>query len=117
MVKQGTEEKLREIFSELGEERYAARIARAIVEERKKKKFTTTAELATFYRANYPWWKQKRQNSSGYTGVSSVKIFVNKELENIGALMATGLALLKPEGRFVCISFHSLEDRIVKQTF
>lgn len=115
VVNKASEEKLREIFWEFGQERHAKYIVRAIVEERKKKKLLTTGQLAELVDRVVPK-DHTRKIHSATRVFQALRIYVNKELENI-ELLATGFGVLNPGGRMVCISFHSLEDRLVKQFF
>ena len=116
VVNQSSELKLRELFWQLGEERYAKQIARAIVEYRQKRPLKTTDELAQIIEKAVPY--NPRLKIHPATRVfQALRIYVNNELDNIHSFLPVALDLLNPEGRLVCISFHSLEDRIVKQFF
>ncbi|MBT4856002.1 16S rRNA (cytosine(1402)-N(4))-methyltransferase RsmH [bacterium] len=106
---------LQYIFSEYGEERYSRTIALAIVEERKTKKFRTTKDLADFVAKVVPYTKRKIHPSTRV--FQALRIYVNKELDNIKAFLVAALEVLPKNGRLVCISFHSLEDRLVKEFF
>lgn len=110
------QQKLQKLFFELGEERYAKKIAHAIVIQRKKQPIATTGKLARLIEAIVPKRPPTKRSLHPATRVfQALRIFVNKELINIKKLLESAQALLKPEGRLVCISFHSLEDRLVKQ--
>ena len=119
VLKDSSEEKLREIFWQLGEEKYARQITRAIIEERKKRRIRTTAQLAELVQNAVPRPPRgKRQKIHPATRVfQALRIFVNKELDNITAFLSVAIRTINPGGRLVCISFHSLEDRIVKSIF
>ena len=109
------EEEIAAIIFEYGEERNSRRIARWIVESREQgKPITTTKELADLVaRAAGP---RKRWHIHPATRTfQALRIAVNRELEDLGQFVATAIDLLQPDGRFVVISFHSLEDRIMKQ--
>lgn len=111
-----SEEKLRQIFWQLGDERYARPIARIIVEERAKRRIKTTKQLADLVAKVVP--RDSRAKIHPATKVfQALRIYVNKELANIESLLAVSLQVVRPGGRVVCISFHSLEDRIVKRFF
>jgi 16S rRNA (cytosine1402-N4)-methyltransferase len=116
VLKNFSEKDLAKIFFEYGEERYGNRIARAIVEFRQKDQLRTTKQLAELI-------ENVVSNSKGSkihpaTKVfQALRIYVNKELENIQSFLTNSLKILAPQSRLVCISFHSLEDRIVKQFF
>jgi len=116
ILKDASEEELREIFWRFGGEKYTKQIAHAIVQERRIKKIETTMQLAKLVERVVP--KDKRQRIHPATRIfQALRICVNKELENITSFLSSAVKLLKPKGRLVCISFHSLEDRIVKQFF
>lgn len=111
-----SEEKLRQIFWQLGDERYAKQIARAIIEERVKRRIKSTLQLADIVAKVVP--HDARHKIHPATKVfQALRIYVNKELANIESLLAVSLQIVRPGGRVVCISFHSLEDRIVKRFF
>lgn len=115
LVNKASEQKLLEIFKQLGEEPFAKRIARAIVEDRIKKPFTTTSQLAKLVERLVP--RQKRGMHPATRVFQALRIYINRELENIHSFLPAALRILKPDARLVCISFHSLEDRIVKEFF
>lgn len=101
------------VLKEYGEERFARRIARAIVEARQVKPFSTTAELASLIaKANPSKEKGKHPATRSF---QAIRIFINRELDDLADVLEQSLKVLKPGGRLVVISFHSLEDRLVKQ--
>lgn len=108
-------EELRTIFWKYGEERKTKEIVQAILEERKKRKIKTTGQLATLIERVSPRRSQKIHPATRV--FQALRIFVNKELENITAFLPAALHLLAPGGRLLCISFHSLEDRLVKEFY
>jgi len=112
IINYATEQELCEIFWKYGEERFAKQIVKKIIEERKKKKITTTGQLAQLIKS-VVFSKTKVHPATRV--FQALRIFVNQELENISAFLPVAFDALKPGGRLVCISFHSLEDRIVKQ--
>lgn len=116
IINRESPEYLRELFWQLGEEQYARTIVDLIIKERTLKPITTTHELASLVvRA-----KGKRERSGIHPATKvfqALRIMVNKELDNIHAFLPAAVQLLKPEGRLACISFHSLEDRIVKRYY
>jgi len=116
LIATSTEEKLREIFWQLGEERYARQIARAIVTERKHKPIKTTLQLSDLIVRVVPHDMGAKIHPATRV-FQALRIYVNKELANIESLLAFSVNALNPGGRLVCISFHSLEDRLVKQFF
>lgn len=99
-----------------GEEGYARKIVAAIERERAVKPITTTKQLATIVEKAVPQKGPRRTHPATKT-FQALRIFVNKELENIELFMKNATPFLVPGGRFACISFHSLEDRIVKTFF
>jgi len=109
-----SEEEIARIIFEYGEERHSRRIAKWIVENREQgKAVTTTKELAGLVeRSARP--RKKGQIHPATRTFQALRIAVNHELEGLAPFLETSIALLQPEGRFVVISFHSLEDRIVK---
>ena len=117
VIAKSSEEKLREIFWQLGEESFAKEIARAIVtaRNRSKRRIRTTGELAAIIEKAVPF---RRRNIHPATKVfQALRIYINHELDNIGAFLPSAIDILNPNGRLVCISFHSLEDRLVKTFF
>ncbi|MDP3800446.1 MAG: 16S rRNA (cytosine(1402)-N(4))-methyltransferase RsmH [bacterium] len=107
------ENELERIFTEYGEERDSRKIAKAIVESRKDKKILTTGELLMVVDSVVRGYKVKT-----YSRIfQALRIAVNNELENIKQSLEGAWSILKPNGRIVAISFHSLEDRIVKNFF
>ena len=116
IVKNASEKELATIFFEYGQERYGHKIARAIVQARAKEQIRTTKQLAEIIESVVPWNKDSKIHPATRV-FQALRIVVNKELENIQSFLSNSMQLLKPEGRLVCISFHSLEDRIVKQFF
>jgi len=101
------------VLREYGEERYARRIAIAIVKFRKKKLITRTRQLADIVAASVPSREQKKHPAT--RTFQAIRIFVNDELEELKNVLAQVHDVLAPGGRLVVISFHSLEDRIVKR--
>lgn len=113
LVNHGTLEELERIFKTYGEERNAKRIAEAIVGERKHRRFETTIDLASFLERRIP-----RGKIHPATRVfQALRIAVNNELEEIEKGIRAALTVAAPSGRIAVISFHSLEDRIVKNLF
>jgi 16S rRNA (cytosine1402-N4)-methyltransferase len=113
VVNQADEEDLANLIYEFGEERRSRRIARAIVRARP---ITTTAELAGVVSAAAPPIKGEKIHPATKT-FQALRIRVNDELGEIQSLLKSAGSLLKPGGRVVMISFHSLEDRLVKDSF
>ncbi|MEZ5555892.1 16S rRNA (cytosine(1402)-N(4))-methyltransferase RsmH [Haliea sp.] len=108
-----TEQDIATVLKEYGEERFARRIAGAIVSARAEAPIVTTGRLAKIVsEANPRWEKHKHPATRAFQGI---RIFINRELDDLAALLTATLGLLKVGGRLVVISFHSLEDRLVKR--
>jgi len=105
------------VLSEFGEEPRARRIARAIIEERSRKRIQTTTELADIVRRRIPRKGRPPKIDPATRTFQALRIEVNSELDNLRAVLDDAIPLLKRGGRICVISFHSLEARIVKQTF
>jgi len=110
-----SEKKLADIFWELGQEPRSRKIAREIVRERTKKEIKKTSELVKIIQ-KVPL-RGKRKINPATKVFQALRIYVNKELENIHSFLPAAVRLLKEGGRLACISFHSLEDRMVKHFF
>jgi 16S rRNA (cytosine1402-N4)-methyltransferase len=106
---------LKELFEKYGEEHFARRIAEAIVKERENQKILTTTQLARLVASSYPGGNHKVHPATKV--FQSLRIAVNDELFVLEKSLPQALGLLKSGGRLVVISFHSLEDRIIKKTF
>lgn len=101
------------VLKEFGEERFAKRMAAAIVRERELAPITTTGRLSKIItEANPAWEKGKHPATRAFQGI---RIFINSELEDLERVLTAALEALKVGGRLVVISFHSLEDRLVKR--
>ena len=110
------EKSLAEIFFKYGEERYSRKIAKKIVNVRKKEKIKSSRQLSEIVCKAVSGKASSRRRIHPATRVfMAVRIAVNKELNILNSFMETAFDLLKPEGRFCILSFHSLEDRIVKR--
>jgi len=117
LVNTATAEELARIFREFGEERWAGRIARRIVQVRQQHPLTTTRQLAELVRDAVPGGKAPARIHPATRVFQALRIQVNQELEHVSRGIAEAVDLLNPGGRLVVISFHSLEDRIVKRFF
>lgn len=107
------EKEIADVLYTYGEERHSRRMARAIVNERELDPIVTTGRLAKIItEANPAWEKGKNPATRAFQGI---RIFINRELEDLEDCLDQALEMLKPGGRLVVISFHSLEDRIVKR--
>lgn len=101
------------VFKAYGEERYAKRIAKIICEKRAQKTIATTKQLANIISEAHPRWEKHKHPATRC--FQAIRIAVNSELDDLKNVLEQALAVLKVGGRLVAISFHSLEDRIVKQ--
>ena len=114
LVNEAPEEQLQQIFSELGEERMARRIAQTIAAARVQRPVRTTRELRELvYRAKGGRRKEGRIDSATRV-FQALRIAVNEELQQLERLLGEAVRLMRPDGRLVVISYHSLEDRLVK---
>lgn len=109
------QDELRRILYEYGEERYAPQIAAAIVRRREKAPIRTTLELVEVIRSAMPPQALREKQHPAKRSFQAIRIAVNDELGAISKLMRTAFTRLKPNGRLAVITFHSLEDRIVKR--
>ena len=114
IVNRWPEEKLRRILYDYGEERYAPRIAAAIVRAREQQEIRTTLQLVEVIRSAMPAAALREKQHPAKRSFQAIRIAVNDELEAVREMMDTAPDKLRPGGRIAVISFHSLEDRIVK---
>jgi 16S rRNA (cytosine1402-N4)-methyltransferase len=112
LAKVATEE-LAEVLKIYGEERYARRIAKAIIIARQQHPLTTTTQLANIIAAAHPAWPEGKHPAT--CSFQALRIFINQELEQLQQVLPQTLDVLSTGGRLVVISFHSLEDRLVKR--
>lgn len=110
-------DELKDILHKYGEERWAKRIARAIVRERERNSIETTQRLRAIAHHAIPRRYHPRKIDPATKTFQALRIKVNDELENLRKVLDTGWRLLRKGGRMCVISFHSLEDRMVKETF
>ena len=109
-------EELRRILYEYGEERYAPQIAQAIVRRREESPLETTGELVEVIRSAMPAQALREKQHPAKRSFQAIRIAVNGELDALAPMLRSAAEGLKPGGRLAVITFHSLEDRIVKQT-
>jgi len=117
IVNQWSEKELVRIFKEYGEEKFPGRIARIICQERKNKQIRTTKQLVEIIRQVVPKKYTYGKIHFATKIFQALRIAVNDELNNLKKALPQALEILEPKGRLVVISFHSLEDRIVKNFF
>lgn len=108
---------LADIIYGFGEETFSRRIARGIVEAREKKPIETTAELAKIITESVPFFYRKGKTHPATKTFQAIRIAVNNELDKLKIALNDAFEKLSPHGRIAVISFHSLEDRIVKNFF
>jgi 16S rRNA (cytosine1402-N4)-methyltransferase len=117
LVNEASERELNDIFRGYGEERYAKQIARAIVRRRKEQPFERTGDLVETIKAAIPAPARFGEGHPARRVFQALRIAVNDELHALEAALPAALDTLRPGGRVAVISFHSLEDRIVKRFF
>jgi 16S rRNA (cytosine1402-N4)-methyltransferase len=115
IVNEAAERDLATIFKRFGEERYARQIARAIVRRRKERPFETTLDLVETIKAAIPAPARFGEGHPAKRVFQALRIAVNDELGALEAALPSAFAMLRPNGRLAVISFHSLEDRLVKR--
>lgn len=112
-----SESELRRILYEYGEERFSSRIANGIIRARERGSISTTGELVEIIRQSIPAPAREGGHHPAMRTFQALRIEVNAELDVIAPAIKSAVRLLNPGGRIAIITFHSLEDRIVKQTF
>ncbi len=117
VVNQWDADQLSDIFYRYGDEKFARVIARAIERQRKQTAINTTWELVDVIKQALPQRELRKKGHPAKRVFQAIRIAVNDEMGELTKVLEDGLSLLKPGGRFCVISFHSLEDRIVKHTF
>ena len=111
-INSASEQEIEQVLRDFGEERFARRIAAAVVKRRSERKFETTDDLAAVAAAANPAWEKHKHPAT--RTFQALRIRVNQELEDLDILLGKVIDLLAVGGRLVVISFHSLEDRRVK---
>ena len=114
VVNEWSQEELKRILYTYGEERYAPQIAAAICRRREERPIETTLELVDIIRSAMPPAALREKQHPAKRSFQAIRIAVNDELGSVEKVMADAIPLLKPGGRLAVITFHSLEDRIVK---
>lgn len=112
-INQAAQDDIADVLYRYGEERFSRRIAAAIVEERRKDPILSTGRLAEIVKvANPSWERDKHPATRSFLGI---RLYINRELEDLEEVLEQAVKVLRPGGRLAVISFHSLEDRIVKR--
>ena len=114
-VARASEDEMIFVFREYGEERFAKRIARAIIDARNVETITRTLKFAQIVKDANPRWEKHKHPATRV--FQAVRIHINAELTDLQQVLDNAVECLNPKGRMVVISFHSLEDRIVKRFF
>jgi 16S rRNA (cytosine1402-N4)-methyltransferase len=117
LVNRSPEGELADIIFQYGEERYSRRIARAIVRERERRPIETTGELVSIIAGSVPSSYRHGRIHCATRTFQALRIAVNREFESLEPSLRDAVDVLTPGGRICAISFHSLEDRVVKHTF
>ncbi len=117
LVNRLSEEALKDILVRYGEERYAGRIARRIVERRAERPFLRTVDLSDEIRSALPAKARNEDQHPAKRCFQALRIAVNDELGELESMLEQAVEILEPGGRLAIISFHSLEDRIVKEAY
>jgi 16S rRNA (cytosine1402-N4)-methyltransferase len=112
-LSQASVTEITKILKTYGEERFAKRIAHAIIKARQQAPLTTTTQLAKIIATAHPAWEKDKHPAT--RSFQALRIFINRELEQLQQVLPQILDILAPKGRLAVISFHSLEDRIVKR--
>lgn len=117
VINEYSADELKKIIYDFGEERFAPKIVASIVKARDSAPVKTTGELVEIIKNSIPPFARREELNSVKRVFQAVRIEVNKELDVIAPTITDAVNMLRPGGRVVIITFHSLEDRIVKQTF
>lgn len=111
------QKEISKILEEYGEEKFAKRISKEIVKRRRERRIKTTNQLAETIKDSVPGWYRNKKIHPATRTFQALRIAVNNELENIKETLPQALEIVEQGGRIVVISFHSLEDRIIKNYF
>lgn len=112
-IQQATDTEIADVLWRYGQERYSRRIARAIVAARELSAITTTGALSEIIAKAHPAWERRIHPAT--RSFQAIRIHINAELDSLASVLEQCLDVLAPQGRLCVISFHSLEDRMVKQ--
>ena len=116
-INTAAEDEISDVIWKYGEESYSRKIAKAIIEQRSIRPISSTLEFADLIYQLKKYSKKKEKKHPATKSFQAIRIHINDELEELRSLLDFSLEYLKPGGRIVIISFHSLEDRIVKRFF
>jgi len=111
------EKEIERILREYGQEKFSRRIAKKIVLNRKRRKILTTFQLIEIIKKSVPNWYLHQKKHFATKSFQALRIAVNDELNKIAMVLPVAFEILEPKGRIVTISFHSLEDKVVKNFF
>jgi len=111
------EENIADVLYGYGEERFSRRIAHRIVEERKERALESTGDLVRTVEQAVPGWYRRGRIHPATKTFQALRTAVNDEIESLREGLSEGISLLSPKGRIAVISFHSIEDRVVKRAF
>ncbi len=117
IVNSYSQNEISRILREFGEEKFSSRIAANIIKERERKPIETTFELAEIIKNAIPAAARREGGNPAKRSFQAIRIAVNSELDSLSRCLDNALDLLNDKGRFAIITFHSLEDRMVKQKF
>jgi len=117
VINSSSQEELEKILSEYGEERLSREISKGIIQARKEKPIIGTSELVTVIENSVPGWCRHKKIHPATKTFQALRIAVNNELDNVEKGVLTAIDVLKSGGRLIVISFHGLEDKIVREIF
>lgn len=117
VINRWPEKIINEVLKEYGEEQFSKRIAKEIIKEREKKSIESTFQLIEIIKKATPYWYHHRKIHPATKTFQALRILVNNELSNLENVLPQTLEVLEKGGRIAIISFHSLEDRLVKNFF
>ena len=112
-----TGERIRKILKEYGQEKFALRIVKEIIREREKREISSTLQLVEIIKRAVPRWYQRRKIHFATKTFQALRIAVNDEIENLKKGLSQAVEVLEKKGKIIVISYHSLEDRTVKNFF
>lgn len=117
LINTASREELSKILADYGEEQFSAEIAKRITDSRKIKPIVGTTELVEIIKSSVPTWYRKRKIHPATKTFQALRVAVNRELDNVTDGISAAIDLLEPGGRLIVISFHGLEDKIIREMF